>query len=95
MKATVDILGESFDVEYDFIIWAHGRPETGPTWDGGGEPAEAAEFEIKVFGISKANSPYDIMLPGWLESLIAEHLENRDDINEIVQRADMEGDYEP
>jgi hypothetical protein len=93
MKTDIDILGQSFEVDYEFAILTHGRPEMGPTWYSGGEPAEAAEFEVRDISISVSHPHASLPAPDWLQTLIREHLENRDDINEIVQQADREGDF--
>lgn len=36
------------DVEVEYTCIYKGRPESGPTYDCGGEPAEPPEFDIKV-----------------------------------------------
>jgi hypothetical protein len=90
MKATVTILETNFDVEYDFDITASG---CGESWSAyGGDPAEPAEFDLTILSIAVPNQHADVTLelPTWLHDLIANHLYERDDINEIVQRADQE-----
>jgi hypothetical protein len=93
MKAAVTILDTNLEVEYDFKITAHGCPERGPSYSSGGEPAEPAEFELEVLGIETV-AGMDLELPKWLKDLLTEHLYEREDINEIVQRADSE-QYDP
>ncbi len=101
MEAEVEIAGETMIVEYVFEITAHGSPQSGPSYSSGGEPAEAAEFDIEVLGIdwpnrSKLSDVPVPELPTWLRDLLATHLAERDDINEIVQQADYErGSYDP
>jgi len=92
MKAAVTILETNFEVEYEFEITASGSPETGPSYSSGGEPAEPAEFEITILGLRIPKQPDDVYLelPKWLEELLATDLSERDDINEVVQRADHE-----
>lgn len=95
MEASVDIAGEELIVEYVFKITSHGCPATGPSYSSGGEPAEGAEFEIEVLGARFPKQHADVPdpeLPGWLKDVLTTHLMERDDINEIVQRADYEGD---
>jgi hypothetical protein len=36
----------SLDVEIEYTCVSKGRPESGPTYDCGGQPAEPPEFEI-------------------------------------------------
>ena len=88
MRTMIDLLGTTFEVDYDFEITASGSPETGPSYSSGGEPAEAAEFEITVTEIRAEGKT--IELPKWIEELIETHLSERDDINDIVQDADRE-----
>jgi hypothetical protein len=97
MKATVTILDTNLEVEYDFEITAHGCPERGPSYSSGGEPAEPAEFELEVLGIEfpKQHADVHLELPEWLKDMLTSHLYERDDINEIVQRADSECGYDP
>ena len=93
MKASVEIAGQEMIVEYEFKITCHGSTESGPSYDSGGEPAEAAEFEITVYGIDFPKRDADVPepeLPDWLKDVLATHLSERDDINDIVQQADME-----
>lgn len=94
MKATVNILESNFEVEYDFNITAHGSPESWTAY--GGDPAEPAEFDIEILGITFPKQDADLDLPNWLKDLLATHLLERDDINEIVQKADQEhsSDYQ-
>lgn len=93
MEATVTILETNFEVEFDFDITAHGCSSNG--WD---EPGWPAEFDIEVLSIAVPKQPSDVTLdmPSWLKGLIATHLCERDDINDMVQRADQErgSDYE-
>lgn len=93
--AEIDILGQQFLVEYEFKITSRGSPESGPSYYSGGEPAEAAEFEIEVFGLRWPKKDADVPepdMPEWLRDLITTHLSERDDINDIVQDADMHDD---
>lgn len=92
MKAIVTILETAFEVEYDFDITAGGSPESGPSFSSGGEPAEPAEFDIEVLGISVPKQPADVTLemPDWLRDVIATHLCERADINDVVQQADRD-----
>ena len=36
------------DCEVEYTYLTRGRPATGPTYDCGGQPAEAPEFDVKV-----------------------------------------------
>ncbi len=83
---TVTILEKNFDVEYDYVVTSHGSPAT---FD---DPAEGAEFELTLLGISVPKQAADVTLevPAWLESVILEHLYERDDVNLAVQTADQE-----
>lgn len=92
MLTTITILGQNLDVEYDFNITASGCGETGPTYSSGGEPAEPAEFEIEFLRLSRGVTGLEA--PEWLIDLIIQHLNERDDINEIVQRADQERSFD-
>lgn len=95
MEALVEIAGEELIVEYVFKITSPGCPETGPSYASGGEPAEPAEFEIEVLGARFPNQHADVPdpeLPEWLKGVLATHLMERDDVNEIVQRAVYERD---
>lgn len=95
MIATVTILETNFEVEYDYDITASG---CGESWSAyGGDPAEPAEFDLTILGIAAPNQAADVTLelPIWLSDLILNHLYERDDINEIVQKADQErGGYD-
>ena len=93
METTVEIAGHELIVEYVFEITAHGCPQTGPTYSSGGEPAEPAEFEIEVLGLYFPKSATDLPeleMPKWLKDILTTHLSERDDINDIIQRADYE-----
>lgn len=92
MQATVTILETNFVVEYEFTITTSGTMETSPSFGSGGEPAEAAEFDITVTEICVPKQHADVCLdlPDWLGDLIATHLCGRDDINDIVQQADRD-----
>lgn len=96
MKAMVSILENNLEVEYDLKITASGSPESWSSY--GGDLAEPAEFEIEVLGIEFPGQHADVflVLPEWLRDLLTTHLLERDDINEIAQRADQErGSYDP
>jgi len=96
MEANVEIAGHDLIVEYEFKITAHGSPESGPSYASGGEPAEPAEFEIEVLGLRFSKHLVELEIPEWLNAILNTHLAERDDINEIVQRADYErGAYDP
>lgn len=93
MEAEVEIAGHDLIVEYVFSITAHGCPATGPSYSSGGEPAEAAEFELTVLGLRFPKQHADVPaleIPAWLKDILTTHLAERDDINEIVQRDDYE-----
>lgn len=93
MEAVVEIAGQELIVEYVFKITSHGCPATGPSYASGGEPAEPAEFEIEVLGARFPKQHADVPapeLPEWLKDVLTTHLSERDDINDIVQRADYE-----
>jgi hypothetical protein len=87
--ATVEIAGVEIEAEYDFTITHSG---CSATWD---DPAEPAEFDIEVlrlrFSQQAADVP-DLEIPEWLKDLLNQHLAERDDINDVVQAADMERD---
>ena len=91
MKATVTILDQDFEVEYEFKITAHGCPATGPSYSCGGEPAQGPEFEIEIIGMQfcqQAPASPDPEIPAWLDALLVTHLSERDDVYDIVCRAD-------
>ena len=93
--AEIEILGQQILVDYEFRITSRGSPESGPSYYSGGEPAEPAEFEIAVFGLRWPKKDADVPepdMPEWLKDLITTHLYERDDINHIVQTADMNDD---
>lgn len=95
MEATAEIAGHELIVEYVFKITAHWCPQTGPTYSSGGEPAEPAEFEIEVLGLRFPKQHADVpelAMPEWLKDILTTHLSERDDINDIIQRADYERD---
>ena len=94
MKATVEILGVEMDVDYEFEITHSGAPESWSSY--GGDPAEPAEFDITIHGLDFHNRHADVPkpeMPDWLRDILATHLAERNDINDIVQKADMERDY--
>ena len=93
---TVTILETNFEVDYDFTITASGSPETGPSYSSGGEPAEPAEFDIEVIGLRLPKQHADVHLdiPPWLNDMLCTHLAERDDVNDLVQRADQERGYD-
>lgn len=95
MKTTVTIAGSELDVEWDYDITAHGNGGVAPSMNYPGDPPEPAEYDIEVLGIEFPKQAADVTLdlPTWLKDLIAAHLYERDDINEIVQRADQDRDY--
>jgi hypothetical protein len=98
MKTTVTILENNFDVEWDYDITTHGNLGVAPSLSYPGDPPEPAEFDIEILGIEFPNQHLDVALelPLWLKQVIASHLYERDDINEIVQQADQEsGGYDP
>ncbi len=98
MEANVDIAGEELIVEYVFKITSHSYPATGPSYSSGGEPGGPCEFEIEVLGARFPKQHTDVPdpeLPEWLKGVIATHLMERDDINEIVQRAEYEDGSDP
>jgi hypothetical protein len=98
MKTTITILENNIDVEWGFNITTHGNLGVAPSLSYPGDPPEPAEYDIEVLGIEFPKQAADVTLelPTWLKDLIATHLYERDDINEIVQRADQDrdGDYE-
>lgn len=96
MEATVEIAGHELIVDYEFKITSRGCPATGPSYSSGGEPAEAAEFEITVLGARFPKQHADVPeleIPKWLEDILVWHLMERDDVNEIVQQADYDPYY--
>jgi hypothetical protein len=91
--ATIEICGAEFIAEFEFEITAHGSPGVGPSLNYPGDPPEAAEFEITVHslrGDAQAKDSPDLEMPAWLKATIEEHLQERDDINAIVQEADSD-----
>lgn len=97
MITTVTILETNFDVEWNYDITAHGNNGVAPSLSYAGDPPEPCEFDLEVIGVFDPKAPDTILeLPKWLHDLIANHLYERDDINEIVQQADQEhgGDYD-
>ena len=95
MIANVTIAGTEMEVEYDFNITLIGYGGAAPSLSYPGDPPEPCEFEIEVLGISFVKQAADYPtceIPTWLNELIAQHLSERDDINEIVQTADQERD---
>jgi hypothetical protein len=94
VNVTITILETSFDVEYDFDITASGSPASWSAY--GGDPAEPAEWEVDILSLALSSKPDEMLeIPKWLDALIADHLYERPDINEIVQRADQErGSYD-
>jgi hypothetical protein len=94
MKASVTILEVNMEVEYDFNITTHGSQESWSSY--GGDPAEPAEFDIKILGLEFPKQHADVRLeiPEWLKDMLTTHLLERDDINAIVQQADQESDYD-
>jgi len=95
MKTTVTILETNFDVECAFDITASGSLGCAPSLSYPGDPAEPCEFDIEILGIEvpKQHADVTLELPTWLSGLIANHLHERDDIHDIVQRADEDRDY--
>jgi hypothetical protein len=97
MEAEIEIVGLTMIVEYVFKITSHAYPATGPSYASGGEPGGPAEFEIEVLGIAfpKQHADVELELPTWLKDTITTHLYDREDINEIIQRADYEDQGDP
>ncbi len=93
---TIDIAGVELEVEYDFNITASGNGGTAPSLTYPGDPPEPAEFNITIntlrFPKQHADVP-NLEIPAWLKDLLEQHLSERDDINDIVQLADQERDY--
>lgn len=80
MGYEIEILGSQFVVDYSTLITSRPQPATGPTWDCGGEPAEAGEFEVEIESIRYAEAVGNrvnkaLELPLWLNCLIARHIE--------------------
>ena len=83
---TVKLAERVFKVEYKFDITHSGNSGN---YD---EPSEAAEYTIDVLSLREARQ--ELELPTWLKKLLEQHLsEDREDINEIIQEADMDRDY--
>jgi hypothetical protein len=97
VKADIIICGNDLEVEWDYKITTHGNGGVLPSMNYPGDPPEPAEFDIEILGLEFPKQAADIVLdmPTWLSDLIATHLYERDDINEIVQKADQErGSYD-
>ena len=95
-KTSIEIAGSELIVEYEFNITASGCSAHMGSLSYEGHPAEAAEFEITVLGIGFPKQEADVPeleMPSWLKDLLTTHLYERDDINDVVQRADMDRDY--
>lgn len=89
-EAIVDIAGVEMLVEYEFDITSRGCSAHMGSLSYEGHPAEAAEFEITVYGMKFPNQAADaaqLEMPGWLKDSLETLLSERDDINDIVQRA--------
>jgi hypothetical protein len=92
-QATIEICGAEFTAEFEFNITAHGNPGSRPSLDHPGDAPEAAEFDIEVLSLRGDAQPKDspdLEMPAWLKATIEEHLQERDDINAIVQEADSD-----
>lgn len=94
MMASVTILEQNFDVEYDFDIITHGNNGVAPSLSYAGDPPEAAEFDLEVISITKPKEIEPLEFPNWLKDLILNHLYERDDINQIVQEVDQDRGYD-
>ena len=92
MEAEVEIAGHELIVEWDFKITSHSYPATGPSYASGGEPGGGPEFDLTVLSIRLHNQHADVQLdmPQWLRDIICTHLAERDDIYDIVCRAEYE-----
>lgn len=98
MITTITILENNLEVEWNYDITAHGNNGCAPSLSYPGDPPEPCEFDIEILGVEFPKQAADITLelPLWLKQIIASHLYERDDINEIVQQADQDcGDYDP
>lgn len=96
MEASVDICGQELIVGYEFKITSRGYSGCGPSFSSPGEPPEPCEFEITVHGARFPKQHADMPnpeLPEWLKDVLVTHLMDRDDINDIVQRADNDPYY--
>jgi len=92
-KTSVEIAGTELIVEYDFDITAHGCSAHMGSLSYEGHPAEPAEFVVNILGIRFPKQGADIPqleIPRWLEDVLTSHLYECDDINDVVQKADME-----
>ena len=88
MIAEIEILGETFEVNYDFKITAPSIPEQGPSYSSGGEPACACEFEIIWARLERAGKAFDT--PKWLEALLKEYLYEDENVIADIQDAEHE-----
>ncbi len=94
-EAVVKIAGVEMLVDYEFDITSSGCSAHMGSLSYEGHPAEPAEFEITVYGIAFPKQASDfgpLEMPPWLKDLLTTHLSEREDINDIVQQADMRRD---
>ena len=69
------ILGVDLVADVYYRVTSRGCPEQGPTYDSGGQPAEAPEWEIDRILVGPDDGVQDkepFSIPAWLHDLIAE-----------------------
>lgn len=94
MKTDIVLLETNFVVEWDFDITTHGNGGTAPSLSYPGDPPEPCEFDIEVLALYKEHDPKEIEFPNWLKDLVTAYLYERDDVNQHVQQADQDHDYD-
>lgn len=80
MEATIELAGREMIVEYVFKITSYGCPQTGPSYT----------FELEILGLRFPKQHADVPeleMPEWLSGILNTYLAERDDVNEIIQRA--------
>ena len=90
MLSDIVIFETNFAVEWEYNIISHGNGGSAPSWNHPGDPPEPCEYDIEVIALYKEHDKKELDFPAWLKDLVTEHLYNRDDINDLVQQADMD-----
>jgi hypothetical protein len=86
MKHTIDILGTSFDVEFDYRVTYGGARATGPTYSCGGISAEPMEYDVDNIYILNPEQPDQVLgINKWLRDLITVHLLESDAVYAAIE----------
>jgi hypothetical protein len=85
-SAQIEIAGTEYAVDYGYRITCRAQPETGPTYDCGGQPAEPMEYEVTVTGLSldAPGTQPALEMPAWLKALLEARLQEDDRVYDQI-----------